>query len=125
MNEALKDENKKILTLLETLQEYVRAMSSLQASIVDGYLEEAQTVRRSTGVVCPELIISPGQETRRVFTTQAEIGANPNHYAVLGVTDTCLTNIQTEFEKCLHYVIHISKIKLQLRELCQGFDVGN
>ncbi|KAH0788573.1 hypothetical protein GPJ56_007255 [Histomonas meleagridis] len=123
--EQLQEENKKILQLLDTLQEYARAMSSLQSSIVDGYLEEAQTARRSTGIVCPELLISPSQETRRLFTTQSEVGTNPNHYVVLGVTDTCLTNIQTEFEKCLHYIVNIAKIKLQLRDLCQNFDVDN
>lgn len=122
-----KSENELILSLLESLQEYLRNMSSLQSSIVDGYIEEAQCARRSTGILCPDVLISTNSADSRMVFRDASFCLDKEipHYCVSGISDATLKNVQNEFEKCIQYVVNIVKIKMQINELCSLYEEQN
>lgn len=117
-------ENECILSILESLQEYLRNMSALQSSIVDGYIEEAQCSRRSTGILCPEVLINDNcVESRMVFRDSTLcLDKERPRYSVSGISESNLENVTNEFEKCIQYVVNIIKIKKQIDELCELYE---
>ena len=112
----LKEKNQKILTLLETLQEYERAQSLLQSSMVDGYMEMAEARRSCVGTVCPELIASPKLPTRKFYMPNKTIGENPIQPFISGVSEYYLNKIQSEFELSLKTIITLVSIVGQINE---------
>ena len=74
MTGEIKNQNLKIVNLMETLQEYIRTYADLQSSMVDGFMEIAQANRYSPGMVCSDLITSPNTETRKFFMPDEEVG---------------------------------------------------
>ncbi|OHT00530.1 hypothetical protein TRFO_07841 [Tritrichomonas foetus] len=118
----IQKENEKILSLLETLQEYERAQAALQSTIVDGFMELAQSRRQCSGIVCPELLISHEQETRKFFMPGEDIGPNPITPFIPGVSQFCMNNIQNEFESSLKYAINLVAIVGQINEKIASFN---
>ncbi|KAK8886074.1 hypothetical protein M9Y10_041534 [Tritrichomonas musculus] len=121
MTDELKNQNQKIINLLETLQEYVRTYAALQSSMVDGFIEIAQTNRYFPGMICSDLIASPELETRKFFKPNEDIEPNPIQPFIPGVSASNVKKIQNEFEKSLKYIISLSSIIRQLNEQIAAF----
>ena len=122
MTDERKNQNQKILNLMETLQEYIRTYAALQTSMIDGFIEIAQTNRYSPGMICSDLIASPDLETRKLFTPNEEIGENPIKPFIPGVSTSNVKKIQNEFEKSLRYSISLASIISQLNEQIKSLE---
>lgn len=109
-------QNQQILAVLDCLQEYIRTQSSLQSTMVDGFMELAKTRRFCSGFVCPELISSPDLETRTFFQPDCEIGENPIKPFIPGVATSYLDNIQNHFERSLQTVINLVNLLGKLNQ---------
>ena len=122
MTDEIKNQNLKIVNLMETLQEYIRTYAALQSSMVDGFMEIAQANRYSPGMVCSDLITSPNTETRKFFMPDEEVGKNPIQPFIPGVNTSNVKKIQNEFEKSLKYVLNLVNIVAQLNEQIRSFE---
>jgi hypothetical protein len=106
-------ENAAILALLETLQEYCQAQALLQSAIVDGYMELAQSRRVSTGLLVPDVLISPDSEKRTISADFRTIDDDKARLFVSGVSESRLAAVRAEFEKALQCVLQTAAIRQQ------------
>ena len=107
--------NEDILNLLQCLEEFVQAQAELQSVMGDGYLEIADARRKSTGLLIPDLVLSPDQEARKLrdFDTLDE---NKQTIRISGVSEVCVRKCQQQFESALLCALRLAKI----REQCQN-----
>ena len=107
--------NEDILNLLQCLEEFVQAQAELQSVMGDGYLEIADARRKSTGLLIPDLVLSPDQEARKLrdFDTLDE---NKQTIRISGVSEVCVRKCQQQFESALLCDLRLAKI----REQCQN-----
>lgn len=105
-----------ILGLLECLQEYVQTAAELQSLMGDGYMEIANTRRKSTGLLVPDLILSAEPETRKLKSSLDEFEENTQKVRISGISEDCIENTRNEFEKVLTCVLRLVKIKQQWTE---------
>jgi hypothetical protein len=113
-------DNATILSLLETLQEYCQAQAMLQSIIIDGYLELAQSRKVSTGILIPDVVISPESERRMISEDFRTIDDNHTKLFVSGVSETCVEAVRKEFEKAVQCVLQLAAIKQQCTAKCQA-----
>lgn len=112
----MEEENKEILCLLECLQEYVQATAELQSLMGDGYMEIANTRRKSTGLLIPDLVLSAEPETRKLNPTLDVLEENNQEVRISGISESCVQATRNEFEKALASVLRLVKIKQQCLE---------
>ena len=112
----MEDENEKILNLLETLQEYVQAQAELQSVMGDGYMGIADSRRKSTGLLISDLVLSPDQESRKLMGSFDKLAENPQKVRISGVSENCIRNVKSEFEKAIRIVLQLAVIKEQCME---------
>ena len=119
--ERMNEDNESILNLLQCLEEYVQAQAELQSLMGDGYMEIADARRKSTGLLIPDLVLSPGQESRKVDSFD-HMSENPQTIRVSGVSEVCIRNCQRVFENVLLCVLRLAKIKGQCEERYEKVD---
>lgn len=110
------EENQQILGLLECLQEYIQAAAELQSLMGDGYMEIANTRRKSTGLLIPDLILSAEPETRKLKSSLDLLEENKQKVRISGISEDCVEATRNEFEKALACVLRLVKIKQQWLE---------
>ena len=106
--------NESVLSLLEVTQEYARAMSEMQSTIVDGYMDIAETRKNSFGLSFTSLNID--ENSRKIFTNEREVEEEREAPIVPGINQDQLIRIKKDFEKALSLSITIAKILGQINE---------
>ena len=111
----MEGKNARILALLDTTQEYLRAMSSLQSSLVDGYLEIAQTKKSSFGI--PYTSIPVDENARKIFLQDKNIAPQERELPLVpGVSPYNVEKVQKCFEKALEDVLNATVLLGRVNE---------
>ena len=82
----------------------------------DGYMEIANTRRKSTGLLIPDLILSAEPETRKLQGSFDLLDENKQKVRISGISEDCIEATRSEFEKALACVLRLVKIKEQWME---------
>jgi hypothetical protein len=108
--------NHNILTLLETLEEYLQVQAALQGFMSDGYMELARIRRSSTGLLVPEVIVSPNRPCRMVSSDQNKLTDIEVPLFVSGIAEGVVESTRTEFTKAIQEVMRLVIIRKQCLE---------
>jgi hypothetical protein len=108
--------NQTILTLLETLEEYLQVQAALQSFMSDGYMELARIRRSSTGTLVPEVIVSPDLPCRMLSPDQTKFTDAEVPLFVSGIAESVVESARSEFANAAQEILRLAIMRRQCLE---------
>lgn len=112
-SEEMEQENKNqlCLSLLRNLEEYMNVMAQIQGKMIDGYIEIAQSRRKSSGVLDPNVLSSPNQSARKIVSDLSKFEPKQFNPFVPGVTQQTIDETTIPFEESLIHILKAFELK--------------